>query len=73
MTELDQTKRRLAWTVYATALVTFITNLGLSIGVSMFELQETVTSDWTSTGQPLLPWNTHYQFSINALLSKLAN
>ena len=35
--ELDQTKRRLTWTVYATPLMTLTTDLGLSIRVSMFE------------------------------------
>jgi len=44
MTELDQTKRRLTWTVYATPLMTLTTDLGLSIRVSMFELRE--TGDW---------------------------
>ena len=37
MPELDQMKRRLTWTVYATPLMTLTTDLGLSIRVSMFE------------------------------------
>jgi len=37
MPELDHTTRRLIWTVYATPLMTFTTDLGLSIRVSMFE------------------------------------
>ena len=39
MTELDLTKRRLTWMVYATSnpLTTLTTDLGLSIRVSMFE------------------------------------
>jgi len=37
MSELDQIKRRLTWTVYATPFMTLNTDLGLSIRVSMFE------------------------------------
>jgi len=44
MLELDPTKRRLTWTVYATPLITLTTDLGLSIRLSMFELRE--TGDW---------------------------
>jgi len=33
MPELDPTKRRLTWTVYATPLTTLTTDLGLSIRV----------------------------------------
>jgi len=44
MPELDgtyqETKRRLTWTVYTTPLMTFTTDLGLSIPLSMFELCE---------------------------------
>ena len=44
MPELDgtyqETKRRLTWTVYTTPLMTFTTDLGLSIPLSMFELRE---------------------------------
>jgi len=44
MPELDQTKRRLTWTVYATPLMTLTTDLGLSMRVSMFGFRE--TGDW---------------------------
>jgi len=37
MPELDPMKRRLTWTVYATPLMTFTTDLGLSVRVSMVE------------------------------------
>jgi len=37
MPELDPMKKRLAWTVYATPLMTLTIDLGLSIRVSMFE------------------------------------
>jgi len=37
-------KRQLTSTVYATLLMTFTTDLGLSICLSMFELRE--TGDW---------------------------
>jgi len=37
MPELDPTKRRLTWSVYATPLMTLTTDLALSIRVSMFE------------------------------------
>jgi len=43
MPELDRTKRRLTWTVYATPLTTLTTDLGLFIRVSMFEH---VDCDW---------------------------
>ena len=41
MPEVDQTKRWLTWTVYATPLMTLTTDLGLSIRVFMLELRET--------------------------------
>jgi len=46
MPEFDQTKRRLTWTVYTTppGLLTFTTDLGLSIRVFIFEIHE--IGDW---------------------------
>jgi len=41
MPEVDQTKRQLTCTVYATPLMTLNTDLGLSIRLSMLELRET--------------------------------
>jgi len=55
-------KRRLAWTVYATALMTFITDWGLSIRVSMFELHETVTGDCDLTR--VTPASLEYSLSV---------
>jgi len=43
MPELDPTKRRLTWTVYATPLITLTTDLGLFIRISMFEYVRLVT------------------------------
>ena len=45
MPELDPMKRWLTWTVYATPLMTLITDLGLSIRVSMFEYVRLVTGN----------------------------
>jgi len=54
MPELDQTKRWLTWTVYATPLMTLTTDLGLSIRVSMFEhVTLSETGDWSLFLGPL--------------------
>ena len=53
MPELDQMKRRLTWTVYATPLMTFTTDLGLSIRVCMFKFVRLVTG--SSSGSDHCP------------------
>jgi len=51
MSGLDQMKRRLTWTVYATPLMTFTTDLGLSIRVSMFGFVRLVTGSSSGSVQ----------------------
>ena len=59
MPEPDPTKRRLTWTVFATPLMTFTTDLGLSIRVSMFEYVRLVagTSSKNAVACAYIDWN----------------